>query len=171
MNSQHLSSNEYAPYYKPYVASLGSVNLNDALLHSLNATEKLLTDLSEEKLNFRYDKGKWSIKEVLQHIIDAERVLSYRALRFSRNDATEIHGYDENWYVDYSEGDKRTAKDLLEELVFVRKSNIALFNSFTDEMMERTGIANESEFSVRALGFIIAGHHKHHLKVISEKYL
>ena len=120
---------------------------------------------------FRYDNGKWTIKELLQHIIDAERVLSYRALRFSRNDPSDLQGFDEDWYVGNSNGNERNFEDILEEFTYLRKANISLFNSFTSEMMLMLGTANGSIMSVRALGFIIVGHQMHHLKIIKEKYL
>lgn len=171
MNTKELNDHEYAPFYKPYVDALGEVNLFDILEDSLELTLKLLADLPEEKLTYRYARKKWTIKELLQHIIDAERVLSYRALRFSRNDATDLQGFDEDWYVANSNGNERDFSDILEEFMLVRKSSIALFKSFEDKMTPMIGTANGSEMSVRALGFVIAGHHMHHLKIIQEKYL
>ena len=120
---------------------------------------------------FRYDNGKWTIKELVQHIIDAERVLSYRALRFSRNDPSDLQGFDEDWYVGNSNGNDRNFEDILEEFTYLRKATTSLFNSFTSEMMPMLGTSNGSIMSVRALGFIIAGHQMHHLNIIKEKYL
>ncbi|NLP57438.1 DinB family protein [Lutibacter sp. B1] len=171
MNSLFLPENEYAPYYKQYIGTLKNVDLLDALETSLNEILKTTTNLSDEKLTYRYAEDKWTIKQLIQHLIDTERILSYRALRFSRNDATEIHGFDENWYVNNSNGNDRDFKDLLEELTFVRKSSISLFKSFTDEMLALSGTANGSDVTVRALGFIIAGHQTHHLNIIKERYL
>ena len=171
MNSSQLIESEYALFYKNYIKSLGEVDLFEVLNSSLEDTLTTLKNLSEEKLIYRYDIGKWTIKELIQHIIDAERVLSYRAIRFSRNDTTDLHGFDEDWYVDNSNGNDRDFKELLEEFTNIRKSSISLFKSFTNEMLLMKGTANGSILSVRALGFIIAGHHLHHLKVIKEKYL
>lgn len=171
MNSSQLIESEYALFYKNYIKSLGEVDLFEVLNSSLEDTLTTLKNLPEDKLIYKYDIGKWTIKELIQHIIDAERVLSYRAIRFSRNDTTDLHGFDEDWYVDNSNGNDRDFKELLEEFTNIRKSSISLFKSFTNEMLLMKGTANGSILSVRALGFIIAGHHLHHLKVIKEKYL
>ena len=116
-------------------------------------------------------KGKWTIKELVQHIIDAERVLSYRALRFARRDATDLAGFEEDDYVKNSNGDTRDYNDLLVEFSAVRNATILLFNSFTDEALQRIGSASGSIISVRALGFIISGHLQHHLTIIKERYI
>ena len=171
MNSKYLNDNEYAPFYKNYVKGLGEVDLFETLTTSLIETLSLLKDLPEDKLTHKYAEGKWTIKELIQHIIDAERVLSYRALRFSRNDSTDLHGFDEDWYVEYSNGNERNFKDILQEFTHLRNATISLFNSFNDEMLSMTGSSNGSDMTVRALGFIISGHHLHHIKIIKEKYL
>ncbi|MDP3946648.1 MAG: DinB family protein [Lutibacter sp.] len=171
MNLSQLDENEYNPHYKHYILELGNVDLFEILKVSSDELLETIKDLSEEKMVFRYEEGKWSIKELLQHIIDTERIMSYRALRFSRNDATELQGFDENWYVDNSNGNDRNSNDLVEEFTCTRSASISLFKSFTDEMMLLSGTANGSDMSVRALGFIIAGHQMHHLKMIRERYL
>ncbi|MFD1294666.1 DinB family protein [Lutibacter holmesii] len=171
MTTLQLNENEYAPFYKGYINVLGDVNLYEVLNDSFNDLIETLQKLPEEKLTYRYEEGKWTIKELVQHIIDAERILSYRALRFSRNDATDLPGFNEDWYVDNSNGNERDFKDILNEFSLVRKASISLFQSFTSEMLAYTGSSNESDMTVRALGFIIAGHQTHHLKVIKEKYL
>ena len=171
MNSTQLKDSEYALFYSNYIKSLGEVDLLDILNSSLEETLTTLKNLPEEKLIFRYDDGKWTIKELLQHIIDAERVLSYRAVRFSRNDPTDLQGFDEDWYVGNSNGNERDFKELLEEFINLRKASISLFKSFNNEMLMMLGTANGSIMSVRALGFIIAGHQMHHLKIIKEQYI
>ena len=171
MNSTHLSENEYAPFYAGYIKSLGTTDLLPALENSYDELFNLVKDLNEEQLNYRYEPGKWTIKEILQHIMDAERVLSYRALRFSRNDTTEIPGFDEDWYVDNSNGNDRKFQIMLNEFGHIRQSTFTLFTSFTDEMLRMTGSANKSLMSVRALGFVIAGHQLHHTRIIAERYL
>ena len=171
MTSLQLSENEYAPFYKNYIKVLGDVNLHEVLNDSFNDLMETLQEVPEEKLTYRYEEGKWTIKELLQHIVDAERVLSYRALRFSRNDATDLHGFDEDWYVDNSNGNDRDFKDILDEFSHLRKASISLFQSFTSEMLALAGSSNGSDMTVRALGFIIAGHQIHHLKIIKERYL
>lgn len=167
-----LSENEYAPFYKTYINTVkNNVELIDLLKDSINQLITVLTDLPEEKQMYAYSEGKWTIKEIVQHLIDTERILSYRALRFSRNDATPISGFDESWYAENSNGNERSYKDLLKELKLVRKSTIMLFKSFSEEMLLFSGTANDSEITVRALGFVIAGHQLHHLNVIKERYL
>lgn len=171
MKSIQLNDNEFAPFYKNYIKILGDVDLFEILDSSLEEAVNTLKNLTEEKLVYRYAEGKWTIKELLQHIIDAERVMSYRALRFSRNDTTELHGFNEDWYVENSNGNHRNFDELLHEFMLIRKASISLFNSFTKEMLLMSGSANGNTISVRALGFIIAGHQMHHLKIIKEKYL
>jgi len=171
MNSSQLNENEYNPYYKFYVEALGDVDLIDALTSSFDELIATVKNLPEEILLFKYDKEKWTIKEIIQHLIDTERIMSCRALRFSRNDATELQGFDENLYVDNSNANDRNIADILEEFNHLRKTSISLFKSFSDEMLVNFGTANGSDMTVRALGFIIAGHQIHHLKVIKERYL
>ena len=171
MNSVHLNDNEYSPFFKNYINALGEVNLFEVLDNSISNFVNLVKDLPEEKLEFRYAEGKWTIKELIQHLIDTERILGYRALRFSRNDATEIHGFDEDWFVANSNGNERTINDLLDELTIVRKSSILLFKSFSKEMFSMSGLADGNEMTVRALSFIIPGHQIHHTAIIKERYL
>ena len=171
MNLSQLNENEYNPHYKHYILELGNVDLFEILNASFEELLETVKDLSEEKMVFRYEEGKWSIKELMQHLIDTERIMTYRALRFSRNDTTELAGFDENWYVDNSYGNDRNFNDLVEEFTCTRRASISLFKSFTDEMLLMSGTANESDVTVRALGFIIAGHQMHHLKIIKERYL
>ncbi len=109
MKTTQLNDSEYAPFYKNYIKGLGNVDLFKILHSSLEDTLNTLQNLTEEKLMYRYAEGKWTIKEILQHIIDAERVLSYRALRFSRNDTSELKGFDEDWYVNNSNGNDRVS--------------------------------------------------------------
>ncbi|MDP2061275.1 MAG: DinB family protein, partial [Flavobacteriaceae bacterium] len=131
----------------------------------------LIDSLSDEQLNFAYAENKWTIKEVIVHLIDAERIFSYRALRFARNDKTDLSGFEENDYVPFSEANKRSKGDLITEFKAVRNSTISLFQSFSDEMLLRVGTIGGNAMSVRALGFIILGHQKHHINVVNERYL
>lgn len=171
MNSRQLNDNEYSPFFKNYINTLGEVDLFEILDNSIADFVNLVKDLPEEKLEFRYAEGKWTIKELIQHLIDTERILGYRALRFSRNDAIEIHGFDEDWFVANSNGNERTINELLDELTIVRKSSILLFKSFSKEMFAMSGIADGNEMTVRALSFIIPGHQIHHTTIIKERYL
>jgi uncharacterized damage-inducible protein DinB len=132
---------------------------------------RFVQDIPIDKHDYRYAEGKWTIKDILQHLIDAERVFAYRALRFSRNDATELPGYDQDLYVDNAYANKRHMKDLLTELSTVRHSTMQLFGSFSEEQLLKRGMASGYNVSVRALGFMIIGHQNHHMKVFRERYL
>jgi hypothetical protein len=123
-----------------------------------------------DKYDYRYAEGKWTIKDIIQHLIDTERVFSYRALRFARKDSTELPGYDENLYADTANGSERKLQEMLTELALVRQSTIMLFKSFSAESLLYTGIASNNVASVRALGFIIIGHQNHHMKIFKERY-
>lgn len=166
-----ISENEYNPNYQPYLNALKETELFAALDKSYQDTIDLLQNLNETELLYRYGEDKWTIKEIVQHLIDAERILSYRALRFSRNDSTDLPGYDENWFVNFSNANERSIADLRTEFHCVRSATQSLFKSFSDEMFLRSGVANQSKMSVRAAGLIISGHQWHHLNVIYDRYL
>lgn len=174
MKATQLLSDEYALHYKPYLDAVGEdVILLDELEISLYKTIQFVQDIPMDKFDYRYAEGKWTIKEILQHIIDAERVFTYRALRFSRNDQTPLPGFDENSYADVvnATANKRHLKDILTELTAVRHSTITLFKSFTEEDLLKKGIASNNVMSVRALGFVTIGHQNHHMKIFRERYL
>lgn len=171
MNSSTLQPTEYAPYYSPYIKALGNVNLTEELEKSMQNFEEFLNQIPLEKHEFRYAEGKWTIKDIVQHLIDAERIFTYRSLRFARKDQTPLPGFDENEYVDATDANKRTLTDLIQEYKAVRLSTLYLFKSFTEEELMRTGIALNNSFTVRAIGFIAIGHQKHHQRIIAERYL
>lgn len=172
MNYNDLKNSEYAPFYKPYIEEIGQeLTILSGLELIGNEFVDLIDSLSDEKLNFAYAKNKWTIKEVIVHLIDAERIFSYRALRFARNDKTDLSGFEENDYVSFSEANKRSKGDLIAEFKAVRISTISLFQSFSDEMLLRIGTIGGNAMSVRALGFIVLGHQKHHINVLQERYL
>jgi hypothetical protein len=135
------------------------------------ATLTLLEGLDDEKSTFRYEVGKWSIKEVVGHMADAERIMSYRALRIVRGDRTPLAGFDENNYVEAANFDQYSINSLLEDFVIVRKNTLALFEKINGSSWLKQGISNDKEISVRALGYVIAGHELHHLKVLQNLYL
>jgi hypothetical protein len=170
MNSRP-QANEYASYYEKYVSLVPDGDILEILNEQITATQKIFGEISEEKSKFRYAEGKWSVRELLGHIIDTERVFAYRALRFSRNDKTALPGFEQDDFVPNSNHHNVLLKDLLEEFVFVRKSNIKLFSTFTKEMWSRIGTASENKMSVLALAYNLAGHVIHHSKVVKEKYL
>jgi uncharacterized damage-inducible protein DinB len=164
-------SSEYAAYYGTYISKIESNDLLTELKENVLAFSDFIKKLPEEKLDYRYDEGKWTIKEIIVHLTDAERIFAYRALRFARKDKTSLAGFEENDYVQESNASNQSVKQLLEEFNAVRQASISLYKSFTAEMYLRTGAANGNEISVRALGFIIVGHVIHHQQTIVERYL
>ncbi len=171
MTVANLNKDEYGSFYQTYIDICGSYELVEGLTINLDKTKQLFESVPLVKQEFRYAEGKWTIKEMLQHIIDSERILAYRALRFSRNDSTELSGYEHNEYVPESNANKRDYNELITEFNSVRQSTILLFKSFNEDMLVRTGFANKNAMSVRAIGFIITGHSNHHCQVIRERYL
>jgi uncharacterized damage-inducible protein DinB len=171
MKSSSLQSNEYANFYKPYIEALGEVVLMNELELSLSFFIDFLKTIPSEKHEFRYAEGKWTIKDIVQHLIDAERIFAYRALRIARKDKTPLPGFEENEYVETAFANKRVMNDLIEEFITVREATISLFKTFTEEQLLQMGTASEKPVSVRAIGFITMGHQKHHEKIIKERYL
>ena len=135
------------------------------------AIKELILSLPEEKLLYRYAKDKWTIKEILVHIIDDERIYAYRALRFARGDKTELPGFDQDDYALSSRANERSIENIFEEYEAVRSATIALFNGLPKDSFMRRGIANRNKATVRALAYHIAGHELHHINIIKEKYL
>ena len=171
MNSNQLPRNEYSIFNATYINALENVELIEELEISLHDFIKFVQNIPMDKFDYRYAEGKWTIKDIIQHIVDAERIFCYRALRISRNDKTPLPGFEENSYVENTDANKRSIQDLLSEFSAVRQSNLFLFKSFTNEQLTRMGTSSENPISVRAIGFIILGHQKHHQKVFMERYL
>ena len=163
---------EYAPYAIQYIGLLpDDGRVLDHLRTNFQRTRELVLSLSEEKLVHRYAEGKWTIKEILLHISDDERIYVYRALRFARNDATELPGFEQDDYVIASDANERSVESLLRELETVREATITLFDGLDDAALKRSGIANGNVMSVRAAAYHIAGHELHHVNLIKERYL
>jgi uncharacterized damage-inducible protein DinB len=163
---------EYAPYAISYIGLLPDDGLILAHLRdNLTNTSNFLRSLDEEKLRYRYAEGKWTIKEILAHIIDDERIYSYRALRFARNDKTELPGFEQDDYARESGANERSLEDLLSEFATVRNATISLFESLDSEALLRGGVASGNVMSVRAAAYHIAGHELRHLNIIRERYL
>jgi len=163
--------NEYGAYYERYVAMVKSDNMSQALMNSVTFSDEFWSSIPEELGNYRYAEGKWSVKELLQHIIDTERIFSYRALAIARGESIALPGYAENAYADNCFADSRTLQSLADELRVVRQSSIHLFKSFAEERLEMIGTASNSPLSPRAAGFILVGHEIHHINVVKERYL
>jgi len=158
-------------FYKNYVKQIDETDLLQALRISGHRALELVHSISEEKSDFRYAPDKWTIRELLCHMIDAERIFAYRALRFARNDKTPLAGFEEGDYAPQANASGRSLQKIAAEMAHLRSSTIDLFESFTPEMLVRRGLANNNELSVVALGFIIAGHETHHCHVLKERYL
>lgn len=168
--SQRPQADEFPVYYKGYIDTVA----DDVLLELENQIEflpKFLSAISEEKASFAYAEGKWTIKEVLGHMLDTERIMSYRALCFARRDETALPGFDENVYVKHAHFNDRTLQSLLDEFIVLRKSTMYLLKSFNEEELNRSGISNDKPITVRALIFILAGHVNHHQQILKERYL
>jgi uncharacterized damage-inducible protein DinB len=158
-------------FYKGYVENVKDMDVMVALEQSSKVALALLRTIPEDMGEYRYDTGKWSIKELMNHMMDAERIFAYRALRFSRNDRTPLHGFEETDYAPLANAHGRSVEQLTDEMERLRATTIDLYASFTPEMLKREGTANNNKLSVLNLGYVIAGHETHHRKVISERYL
>jgi hypothetical protein len=164
-------SGEYSPYFNQYLNHVPDGDVLEMLASQLEETASLLGTLRPEMGDHRYAPGKWSIKEVVSHVIDVERVFAYRALRISRNDATPLPGFEQEDYVREGNAASRTLEDLVAELRAVRVGSLALFRGMNEDMLGRRGVASGAELSVRAVPWILAGHERHHLNLLRERYL
>lgn len=157
-------------YMAGYIGQAEGNDLIQSLRNRLEETSAVYKSVVPEKEEYRYDTGKWSIKEVLGHIIDTERIFTYRALTFARKDNTLLPGYDQDAYVPHSNAANRTLADIIKEYETVRMSTIYLFESFNPEMLDSNGIANNLNVTPRILGWMTTGHDAHHYKVLKERY-
>ncbi|MGI9625489.1 MAG: DinB family protein [Longimicrobiales bacterium] len=162
---------EYAEYYSNYVDAVEGAPILDVLEAQRNEIVSLLGAVEVSREGHRYAPGKWSVKDVVAHIVDSERMFAMRALAFARNDPAALPGFEQDDYASASGADRRRLADLSEEFDAVRLSNVLLFRSLEPEAWDRRGIASGNEFSVRGLAWIIAGHAAHHAKVLDERYL
>jgi uncharacterized damage-inducible protein DinB len=165
------AADEYAEFYAGYVGQVPEGSVLDILANGIGDTVGLVAGLTEERGGHRYAPGKWSIKEVIGHLIDAERVFVFRLLCFARGDGTPLPGFEENDFVREGHFDRRPLADLAEEFRLLREANLRLFRSLEPGVLPRRGTANGKEVSVRALLFVMAGHEIHHQKVLQERYL
>ncbi len=162
---------EYAAFYKGYIDLVGEDNVLEKLSSNRKKTYYFFLGLPEERADFAYAKGKWTVKEVLGHMIDTERIMCYRLLRFSRADHHPLAGFNENFYASRSNSKNRTLEDLANEFSDLRKANLYLYQNLDEEQLKRKGMASNAVVSVKALLYIIAGHEMHHLSIIKERYL
>ncbi len=165
------SRDDCAPYYQKYIDELPAGNILEILGQQLSETLKVFNALDEQRARYRYAPGKWSCKELLGHLIDSERVFVYRATCFARNDSGPLPGMDENLWVAHAGFDARDLAGLIDEYEHGRRTSIAFFKGLDDETASRRGVASNCEFTAGSFPFIIAGHERHHLDVIRERYL
>ena len=168
-----VNPNEYASFYEGYVnlASKQYASIVLGLEQQLNEVKLYFDGFPPNKEEFRYEVGKWTPKDIVQHLTDAERIFAYRSLRIARNDTTPLPGFEENSYVDMAGANNRSLDNLVGEFIIVRKATIALFQNFSEEQLQLLGTASNASVSVRALGCIILGHTLHHLNVITTRYI
>jgi uncharacterized damage-inducible protein DinB len=164
-------ADEYSPYYHGYVSLVPAGDVVETLERQHAETQALLAGLSDEQGAARYGPGKWSVKELVGHLVDSERVFAYRVLRFARGDRTPLPGFEQDDYVRGGDFDARTLADLAAEFAAVRRATVALLRSLDAAAWARTGAANDAEVSVRALAHIIAGHELHHVNILRTRYL
>ena len=165
------TTTEYAPYYQKYLDHVPDGDILDLLEHQLGDTVHLLSGVSEEKADHRYADGKWTVKEVVGHMVDTERVFAYRALCFARGDAGPFPGFEQDDYVATGGFAARALRDLVGEFVHVRRGNLHMLRGLPPAAWAREGIASNVRFTVRAMPYIMAGHERHHVKILREKYL
>lgn len=163
--------NEHAPYYGTYVGHVPDGDIVETLERQVGATTSLVRDLPESMGGKRYAEGKWSIREVIGHMTDTERVFVYRAMRFARNDQTDLPGFDENTFVANATFETRSLASLCDEFAAVRAASVEFFASLTPPEFERSGTANKNRMTVRAAAWVTAGHELHHLSILRTRYL
>lgn len=171
MKSSALQTGDFNPYYGRYIDKVRDADLVPSMEKQLNNFPKFIASIPDEKWNYAYADGKWTIAEALLHVIDTERIFQYRALRFSRNDDSHLPGFDQDLYVPHSNANSRTKESIIKEYEAVRQSSLALYASLDDATLKQKGTASGSPASVAALGFIILGHQRHHRDIIRERYL
>jgi hypothetical protein len=162
---------EYGEYYERYISLVPGSDIISELSAQPTQLQDIFVSMPEEKGAYAYADDKWTIKEVLSHLIDGERIFGYRALRISRGDETPIEGFEQDDYIEHSHANERSLADLLEEFNLLRRANLLVFNYLSDEDWERMGTASNSPVSVRALAYIMAGHVTHHVNILRERYL
>lgn len=170
-NAGRPQTGEYNSYYGRYIDLVTEDDIVAALDAQSNETAKILGGLSEAQASHRYEPGKWSVKQLVGHVIDAERVFSYRALAIARGDTTPLPGFEQDPYVANAGSDERSIAELAEEFATVRKANVMMFRALSEEAWQRSGIASDNPINVRSLAYILLGHERHHLRVLRERYL
>jgi uncharacterized damage-inducible protein DinB len=164
-------SGTYPVYFDNYIKLVDAASITETIEKYSAQMNEFFINIKDEKADYRYEENKWSIKEVLQHLIDAERIFAFRALSLARGEKASLPGFEENEYANASEADNRSWKSLLDEFVACRKSTDLMLLSFTENQLQQSGITNSNTNTVVALAYVIVGHILHHMKVVEERYL
>lgn len=162
---------EYNEYYERYVSLVPETEIVSVLDRQQAELAEIFKEIDEEKSLHAYAEGKWTIKQMLGHLSDGERIFGYRALRISRADTTPIEGFEQDGYIENSNFNDTKLSELIEEFLYIRRANVLLFQNLTGEAWTRAGTASDSPVSVRALAYIMAGHVRHHIRILQERYL
>jgi hypothetical protein len=165
------ASSDYAPFYHTYVSLVSEGHIKDILRQSITSLEDFLHSIPTDKAGFAYAPGKWTVNQLLQHMIDAERVFAYRAMCFARGEKQPLPGFDENEYADLARATEASVQTLIEELLLLRKASYLLFAGLPDTALQNRGFASGKEITVNALGYVIVGHTLHHQRILRERYL
>ncbi len=164
------ATNDYAPFQHGYVMHVQEDDLHTAFQNQATVLEAFLNTIQPAKANHTYAEGKWTVKQLLQHMIDTERILAHRALWFARKSPDPLTGFDENAYAEVADVSNRSIQSLIDEMKTVRKSTLFLFNSFSEKELNTRGMANNNSITVNALGFITLGHFLHHKQILEDRY-
>lgn len=165
-----LKSEDYPAIYEDYIETIQG-DVMDELISQVESFPEFIRQIPDDKATYSYAEGKWSVKEILCHIVDTERVMSYRALRFARNDMTALASYEQDEFVANGRHNERSFESIIEEFIYLRKSNIALFKTFNEVELARKGMASDRLISVLAFIYVIAGHLNHHKFILQHRYL
>jgi len=171
MISARLNSSEFSPYYEEYINNAANEDILQGLRQNLITCVEFYSNIQRDKHDYAYAEGKWTVKEVLLHIIDTERIFAYRALRIARNDATPMAGFEQDDYIINSDTTNRSLESLIKEYKTVRAASISLFESLSQDNLMNISMASNSPISARAIGYIITGHENHHNRILEERYL
>lgn len=164
-------ASEYHKFYAGYVEKVGAEDVLQLLVKQKADFSKFIKSIPDDRYHYAYEEDKWTIKQLLRHIIDAERMFGFRAMAIARGDRSKLPGFDDHLYVDMADDSKNSIHDLLDEFEYLREGHIRMISNFTSQATERMGNANGSNVSVRAIIFIIVGHVAHHQQIITERYL
>lgn len=171
MISDQLSENEYHQFYKNYIDHATDAQIIEGLEQNLKTVVSFYSNIPADKHDYAYSEGKWTIKDILLHVIDTERIFAYRALRIARGDQTPLAGFDQDNYIAPAQAKQRSMLNLIEEYITVRQATISLFKSFNSLTLLKLGKASDADISVRAIGYILTGHENHHITIIKKRYL